>query len=80
MVLSGEGKCFSAGIDFADFAGKVGGAADSDDAARKTKSMYQLIVERQDKFTALERVSSVQLASIESTVCSYYVTFGQCCT
>ncbi len=56
VVLSGEGKGFSAGIDFMDFM-DVLQSADSDDIARKTNTMYRQVRGMQDRFTALERVS-----------------------
>lgn len=63
LVLSGEGSCFTAGIDLAMLAGLQAQIAD-DCEARLREKLHGLILELQDCLTSLERCRKPVLAAV----------------
>ena len=55
VLLSGEGKLFTAGLDISDPAVLSLGAADEEDVGRKALKLRQKVLEMQESFTVIER-------------------------
>jgi len=64
LVLSGQGKHFSAGMDFANFAPKKKSEKEID-PARKREAFYHEVLELQDTFTALEECRMPTISAIQ---------------
>ncbi len=63
LVLQAEGKHFSAGMDFANFAGDNN--PNKKDPARMREAFYHELLELQDTFTALEKCRMPTIALIQ---------------
>ena len=64
LILSGQGKHFSAGMDFANFAPPKKSEKEID-PARKREAFYHEVLELQDTFTALEECRMPTIAAIQ---------------
>ena len=64
IVLSGQGKHFSAGMDLANFA-PSGKTSEKKDPARLREAFYHEVLELQDAFTALEECRMPTIAAIQ---------------
>ena len=63
ILLTGEGKHFSAGMDFANFTPSV--SDKKKDPARMREAFYHEILELQNSFTALEECRLPTIAAID---------------
>ncbi|KAG5899783.1 hypothetical protein JTB14_006118 [Gonioctena quinquepunctata] len=66
IVLSAEGKLFTAGIDLKDFPKVLSEVAQKDDVARKAKIWYKVLVNFQEAITILEKCRKPVLAAVHS--------------
>ncbi|XP_042869939.1 delta(3,5)-Delta(2,4)-dienoyl-CoA isomerase, mitochondrial-like isoform X2 [Penaeus japonicus] len=66
IVLSGNGRLFTSGLDLSDMSGIVSVVMGDDDVARKCRLLHHLIKEFQDSFTALEKCPKPVIAAIHS--------------
>jgi enoyl-CoA hydratase len=64
IVLSGEGKHFSAGMDLANFV-PADNSGEKKDPARQREAFYHEVLELQDTFSALEECRMPTIASIQ---------------
>lgn len=66
IVLSANGRLFTAGIDLSDL-GKIAGVMQSeDDAARKARKLYNVIVHLQQLFTEIEKCPKPVIACVHN--------------
>ncbi|CAH1107148.1 unnamed protein product [Psylliodes chrysocephalus] len=66
VIISGEGKMFTAGIDLSDFIVTAQKVAEKDDVARKAKVFHKIIETYQSSMTSLELCKKPILAAIHS--------------
>ncbi|XP_023015549.2 delta(3,5)-Delta(2,4)-dienoyl-CoA isomerase, mitochondrial isoform X1 [Leptinotarsa decemlineata] len=66
IVLSGEGKLFTAGIDLTNFIGIASKVAQTEDVARKAKVFNKTIVDFQEAISSLELCRKPVLAAVHS--------------
>jgi len=65
IVVSGNGKCFSAGIDLADLTGIMQIVCDNNlDVARKATKIKMMLLNYQSAFTAIEKCPKPVVASV----------------
>jgi Delta3,5-Delta2,4-dienoyl-CoA isomerase len=57
VVLSANGKHFTAGLDLTDMGDLIGTVMSDKDIARKFRSLQDLISRYQDSFTSIEQVT-----------------------
>ncbi|CAG9858907.1 unnamed protein product [Phyllotreta striolata] len=66
VVVSGEGKMFTAGIDLSDFVTTAQQVGEKDDVARKAKIFHKLIETYQASMTSLELCKKPILAAVHN--------------
>ena len=64
VVLSGNGKHFTAGLDLKESASVLGGASQTDDPARVREKLRRHILWLQDSFTAIDNCRAPVIAAI----------------
>jgi len=64
VVLSGAGRCFTAGLDLQDMSDFFDTIQSEEDIARKAKTFYTFIRSYQDSFTAVEKCQKPVISAI----------------
>ena len=78
IVLSGQGKHFSAGMDLANFVpGEKSG--EKKDPARVREAFYHEVLELQDAFTALEECRMPTIAAIQGACVGGAIDMAAAC-
>ncbi len=79
VVVSGNGKCFTSGIDLAELMTVGSGVTDTDrDLVRKSKTLFNYIQDFQAAFTAVEKCRKPVIAAIHNACIGGGIDFIVC--